>query len=230
VSAAVATGALRTYVRYLVPFTVLSAIALAPALWITLHLPLPVGPAQGKSVVAFSWMLGAVAWVPQLVLVAGVAPAMRAAGRGAPLSQLGALRHGMVGLVTMILPCLLAVAAIGLGSLALVLPGLALLVMLSVTGASTEPGMPGPLLDSIAFARANLKLVAIAVAAMLVVDLAVPGLARLITTTPLPKQPTAEQLAAYLRLPRIVIAAVVIVSPMIASVLAAVRLTARPRG
>ncbi|MBS1120415.1 MAG: hypothetical protein H6Q90_2643 [Deltaproteobacteria bacterium] len=220
--------ALRAYVRYLVPFTLLSALVLAPALWLTFQIPIPGEPAQATRILGFTSMLGAIAWIAQLVLVGGVAPAVRAVQLGAPLPQLRALGLGIAGLVKMVLPCLLAVAAIGLGSLALVLPGLALLVLLSVTGASTERGMPGPLLDSIAVVRANLKIVAIAVAAMLVLDLALPGVARMVTTTPLPKKPTVEQLAAYQHLARMVALALVIASPIIASVLAAIRVSARP--
>ena len=220
--------ALRTLVRYLAPIAVLTAIVGAPLLWITFHIPVPTEAAQARSLLRFSWAIAGSAWIAQLTLVGGVAPLVRAVAAGAPLSQLRALGHGIAGLVRMLLPCLLAVAAIAIGSVALVLPGLALLALLSLTGASTERSLPAPLLDSLAVVRANLKLVVAVVVGMVVLDLAIVGITQLILTAPLAKKPTPQQLGAYLELARITTLGIVAVTPLVACTLAAIRVRAKP--
>ncbi len=201
----------------------LSALLFGPVLWMVFHLRPPTDAAQAGSLVRLGFTISALAWIAQLALVAGVAPAVRSLEHGRPLSQLRAFTAGIVNLVRMMLPCLLAVAAIGLGSLAVVLPGLGLLVLLSLTGASTEPGLPAPLVDSLATVRANLRSVVIVIAVMLAVDLAIPFVAQLVAASALPKKPSADQLATYRRVPQLIVATLAIMSPVLASMLAAIR-------
>jgi hypothetical protein len=218
--------------RYFVPFLVLSVIAYSPLLlWIVFRTSAPTDAAQAQSLLRLTWIVAALAWVPQFVLVGGVAPAVRALAAGAPLSQVGALGHGLVGFVRMLLPCLLVAVAAAVGSLALVVPGLALVVLLSLTGASTERGLPGPLLDSIAVVRSRLGLVTLVVVAIVVVDLAIAVAAQLIFAAPIPKKTVAKQLDAILATYQVVLYVIagglVIVSPVVASVLAAIRVSRR---
>ncbi len=225
-SVAILGLALRAYVRYLIPWMLLSAIVFAPALWTVRAIPLPGDGAQARASIMFAWTVAGVAWIAQLLLVAGVAPGVRAVGQHAAISQVRSLGAGLTGLVRMVLPCLLAVAAIGLGMVAVVVPGFILLVLLSLTGASTERALPAPLLDSIAVVRRNRRAVVLAVAAMLVLDLGLPAVLQLAIGS-IPKQPTPDQLEACRQLARIVIAGLVIVSPLLASVLAAIHVRAR---
>jgi len=220
--------ALRTYVRYLVPLTLLSALVFAPVLWFVLRLPVPSDAAFAKQLLRVVWVLAASAWIAQYLLVGAVAPAVRAIASGEPLSQVRSLGRGFLGLARMLLPCLVAIVAIVIGSMALVLPGLALLALLALTGASTERGLPAPLLDSIAVARTNLRSVAITVVAIIVVDLAIVGVAYLVVAEPLPKKPAPAQLAAFRELAQIVTISLAAASPIAASVLAAIRVRARP--
>jgi hypothetical protein len=219
--------ALRTYVRYVVPLTLLSALVFAPLLWFILRLPVPGDAALAKKLYVVAWGVAASAWIAQYVLVGGVAPAARGLAMGKPLSQLRALRDGCAGLGRVLLPCLVAVAAIAVGGLALVVPGVVLVVLLALTGASEARGMPAPLLDSIAVARANLKTVVLVVVAIVVVDLALAGVAYLVLFEPLAKKPTPAQLEASRWVARSIAAGLVVISPLLASVLAAVRLRAR---
>jgi hypothetical protein len=217
--------------RYFVPFLVLSVIAYAPLLLLVLRSSAPTDAAAAQGLLRFAWVVGASAWVPQFVLVGGVAPAVRALAAGAPLSQVGALGHGLVGFVRMLLPCLLVAVAAAVGSLALVVPGLALVVLLSLTGASTERGLPGPLLDSIAAVRARLGLVTLVVIAIVAVDLAIAVAAQLIFAAPIPKKTVPKQLDAILATYQVVLYVVagglVVISPIVASVLAAIRVSKR---
>lgn len=219
--AAVLAPAVGIWLSYLAPLTVLSAVALSPLVAVALRTRVPVDRAGVDATVALGWKLIAVAWFGQLVLVGGAAAIVRHQP-----SQLRALGAGLVQLLRAIAPCIAAAAAIAIGSLALAVPGLVLLVLLSLTGASPERGLPAPLVDSIAVARTRVPVVALAVAGMLALDAAIGIVAHRALVVELPKHPAPAQLAAARDFVRAIALALVIASPLPATVLATIR--ARP--
>lgn len=226
------TLALRTWLRYLVPLTLLAAIALAPVIAIALRMRAPVDPAGARAVVAAGWGLIAIAALGQLVLVGGAAGILRArppqALQVSQPSQLRAFGAGLVQLVRAVVPCLAAAATIAIGGLALVVPGLVLLVLLALTGASPVRGVPAALADSIAAARTRLWAVALAVAAMLAIDVAIGVAAQRAFVVPLSRPPAPAQLAQVRLFVRVVVIALIVASPLPATVLATIRTRAAP--
>ena len=218
VEGAVVGPAIRTWIGHVVPLTLLSAIALAPLVAIAARVQVPADAAAARSVIQLGWTLLAVAWLGQFMLV-GAAAAMI----GAPGSQLRTFCGGFVQLVRAVVPCLVAAAAIAIGSLALVVPGVVLLALLALTGASRERGLPGPLLDSLAAARRQPLAVALAVAALFAIDAAIGGVAYRAFLAPLPVKPTPVQLAAVREFVRATALALVVTSPLPATVLATLR-------
>lgn len=218
-SASFLSSAMHSWVRYIVPLTLLSAIALAPVIAIALRVRAPLHPAGANATLTAGWAMLALAWLGQLVLVGGAS----AITRPAPASQLGAFRDGLAQLVRAIVPCLTAAVAIVIGSLALIVPGLVLLVLLALTGASRERGVPAPLLDSIAVTRTQLPAVALTVAAMLTVDAAIGVAAYRAFIVSWPRHPTPAHLAALPHALRVMALALVLVSPLPATVLATIR-------
>jgi hypothetical protein len=216
-------AAVQTWLRYVVPLTLLSAVALAPVIVIALRTRVPADPAGAKAVAATGWWMIGVAWSCQLVLVGGAS-----AMTGARPSQLRALAGGLRQLVRAIVPCLAAVAAVAIGCLALAVPGLVLVVLLALTGASRERGVPAMLADSIAAARKHLPAVAVTFGAMLAIDVVIGVLAHRLYAGALPKQPAPAQLVAARHVVHAIAAALVIVSPLPATVLAMIRARAEP--
>jgi hypothetical protein len=209
--------ALQTWLRYIVPLTLLSALALSPVLLVALMTPAPADAAAASALRVRAWELVALAAFCQLLLVGGASAA------SCKPSQLGALAGGAAQLVRAVVPCLAAAAAVAIGSLALVLPGLVLLVLLALTGASRERGAMAALLDSIAVAGIRFRSVAITVLAMLAIDVAVGVIAHRMFGAPLGKRPSAAQLVAARHLVYAIAAALVVVSPLAATVLATIR-------
>ena len=114
-------------------------------------------------------------------------------------------------------PTLLAATAIVLGLVAGGVPGLVLLVLLAWTAAEGSPEA------SAAAVRAQWKPVALAVAAMVAVDLAIPLAAQLaLVHVPL-KKPPASAFAASRAVLLATAGALLVVSPVAASVLARLR-------
>jgi len=208
-------AAIQTWLRYLVPLTLLSAVALSPLIAFALATRPPADLAAAKSVVSRGWTVLAFAWLGQLLLVGGAS----AMTTGRP-PQLRAFAGGLLQLVRAVLPCLAAVAAIAIGSLALAVPGVILLVLLSLTAASRERGLSAPLLDSIATVRRQWLAVALTVAALFAIDAAIGVLAFQRFVPPLPKQPTPAQLAGIRDFARAIVITLVVVSPLPATVLA----------
>jgi len=215
--------AVRTWLRYLVPLTVLSAIALSPLVALALATPAPADLTGVRPVLMLGWALLAIAWPSQLVLVGGASVMTRA-----PRSQLGALGGGFVQLVHAVVPCLVAAAAVAIGCLALAVPGPILLVLLALTGASRERGLPAPLVDSVAAARRQLLAVALAVAALVAIDAAIGLVAFRAFVVPLPAKPAPAQLAAIRDFVRAIALALVIASPLPATLLATIRARGEP--
>ncbi len=216
-------AAVRTWLRYIVPLTVLSAVALAPLVVIALGARTPGNAAQGGQLRTLAGAMLGAAWLGQLILVGGAAAMV-----GGRPSQLRALRDGFARLVRGVVPCLAAAVAIILGGVALVVPGALLLVLLSLTAASPVRGVPAALHDSIAVVRRHLPVVAITVAAMLVLDAAIGVACHRLFVTPLGKAPTPAQLMAIRSYVRAVALALVVISPLPAVLLATIRHRASP--
>ncbi|HET7505690.1 MAG TPA: hypothetical protein VFK02_31940 [Kofleriaceae bacterium] len=213
-------AALGTWLRYIVPLALLSAIALSPVIAIAARVSVPVDKSAASATLGTGWALLAIAWPCQLMLV-GAASAI-AGARSPRASQLRALRAGLGQLVRAIVPCLAAMVVIAIGSLALAVPGLVLIVLLALTGASTARGLPGPITESIAIARTRLPAVALAVATMLALDAAIGLSAYRELVGALPHQPTPAQLAAVRTFVRVIAVALVVVSPLPACVIASI--------
>lgn len=215
--------ALRTYARYAVPLTLLSVVVLAPLLYVAFRVPPPKDPIRARAALHLAWMLAGSAWMFQLVLVGAAAPLARAIARGEAPSQLRALGIAAVHLARGAVPALAAIAAVALGGLALVVPGLVLLVLFSLAAASPLPGLRAALEDSATCVREHARTVIAIVIAMLAIDLAIALVAKHVLVVPLGKRMAPAQLAAYRDVVRTVAVACVAVSPMIAAALAAVR-------
>ena len=212
----------RTCARYPVPLLALAVAALAPWILLAIAAPAPASRQAASGALRDAWLLGATAWIGQLLLVGATAPLVRALDAGAPPSQLRALGRGALGLLRAAVPWLAAVVAIAIGALALALPGLALLVLLSATAASEAPGLPGPLLESAARLRRALPVAVGAVAALLAIDLGAVAIAQaLLRPEAVAGKLRPEQLAALGGVPRIAALAAVAVAPPIAALLAA---------
>jgi hypothetical protein len=215
VHAAVVGPAVRTWVRYIVPLTLLSAIALSPLIVLAARVRAPADAAAIRPVIQLGWTLLATAWLGQLLLVGGAAAMLTK-----PPSQLRAFTRGFLQLIRAVLPCLVAALAVAIGSLALAVPGLVLLVLLSLTAASRERGLPAPLLDSLAAARRQLPAVALAVLALFALDATIGLVAYRAVLVPLPAKPTPLQFAAVRDFVRAIALALVVLSPLPATVLA----------
>jgi hypothetical protein len=211
-------SAIRAWLGHIVPLTLLSAIALSPLLVLALRVHAPADAAAARPVIQLGWTVLAVAWLGQFLLVGGPAAMLTE-----PPSQLRAFTRGLLQLVRAVVPCLVAGLAVALGTLALVLPGLMLLVLLSLTAASRERGLPAPLLDSIAAARRQLPAVALAVLALLALDAVIGLVAYRVFLAPLPAKPTPTQLAAVRDFVRAIALTLVVLSPLPATLLATLR-------
>jgi hypothetical protein len=219
---AVLGPAIRSWLHHLVPLTLLSALALSPLVAIAARVRPPADPAGSRAAIQLGWTLLAVAWLGQFLLVGGAAAMLTE-----PASQLRAFTRGLLQLVRAVVPCLVAVLAVAIGSLALVLPGLALLVLLSLTAASRDRGLPAPLLDSISAARRRLPAVALAVLALFAIDAAIGLIAHRAFIMPLAGKPAPAQLAAVRNFVRAIVLALVVLSPLPATVLAALHTRGR---
>jgi hypothetical protein len=213
----------RTWLRYVVPLTLIAALALCPVAYVAWRANVPADLVQARSVLHLGWLLAATAWMFQLVLVAAAVPAVRGVARDEPLAQGAALLAGVRGLARALVPCGVAVAAIVIGGVALVVPGLVLLVLFALTGASPRIGepLPAPLTDSVAMARANLRQVGLVVALVVAADLAIAAVMLMAFVPALPKKPPAELLVHVRACVRIVAVALIAVSPIAACALAA---------
>jgi hypothetical protein len=222
---------LRAWLRYVVPLTLLAALAFLPLLYVASRSGAAQDLIKARAQVRLGWVIGGCAWLCQLLLVAGVAPAVRGLARGQPLSQWRAFADGARNLVRGLVPWLIVVAAIALGGLALVVPGLLLAVLLSLTGASTRLGEPPPaaLVDSVDVVRRAFGRVVLLVVAIVVVDLAITFALQTALVPHITKKVAAAKLLpvrTFVRTLPLVLAAV---SPLVACALAAMyeRLTRR---
>jgi hypothetical protein len=216
--------ALRAWLRYVVPLTLLSAIATSAIGVFALRLGYATDAAGARMQVGLGWACLGSAWIAQFVLVAAVAPAVRALAAGPPLSQRRARTEGARGRVRGRAPGRGAAAAVAIGGIALVIPGLALLALLALTGASDQLDAPLPaaLSDAVAVARANLRPVIATVVAMIALDAAIGAIAQLTLVHALPKKPPPASLHACRTFVRAIAIALIALSPLPACALAAV--------
>ena len=217
--------ALRSWLRYVVPLTVLAVIPFIPVWFFAMRVTTPVDAAAAKSTVLVGYGLVAIAWVCQLVVVGAVAPAVRAVAAGETPPQLAILARGVHGIVGAIVPSIVVAAAVFAGSLALVVPGLVVLGLLAPTGASREIGkpLPRPLVDALAVTRKAMPMAIAIGVALLVIDAAIPiVLHRLMVVPVQPKNPPHDALEHVRLFVRATAGALAIVSPLIAAHVAAV--------
>lgn len=220
--------AARTLARYLVPLAAATLLVVAPWAIVALRAPWPRNLAGGNLALVNAFGIAATAWIATFVLVGAAAPLVRALHAGAPLSQPRAIVAAVANTVRMALPCLAASAAVLVGGLALVVPAFVLMVVLALTGASTERGMPAPLVDSIARVRERWKPVALIVGVMLVVDVALATGAWKLVAMPFGRKLAPAQWATYGNIARIVVLGIAVTAPMFATLLAACAVRARP--
>ena len=214
----------RTWIRYLVPLTCLAAVTMVLVELTAVRAGLPGDVAAARIEMHLGWELAATAWIFQLVLVAGAAPMVRAVATDAPLTQTAALWQGLRGVARAFVPIGMAVFAIVLGSVALVIPGLVLLGLFSLTGASDrldEP-LPAALIDSAATVRAHAKQVALVIAIMIAADTAIALAAHVAILPSLGKKPAVTSLVAARSFVRAIALALVVVSALPACALAAI--------
>jgi hypothetical protein len=213
--------ALRTLARYVVPLAMTSVLVTAPLLAIAVRSPWPRNLPTANAALGRAYVLAAAAWMVTFLLVAAAAPLARSVAAGAPLSQPRALLAAFANTARLAVPGLAAIAAVVIGGLALVVPGLLLMVLLSLTGASEERGMPAPLVDSVAAVRARWRPVAAVVAIMIVVDVALVFVAWKLTAVPFAKKLTPAQWATFGNVARVTALGVLATAPIFATLLAA---------
>jgi hypothetical protein len=215
---------LRTWVRYVVPLTLIAAIVMSAVAYTGYAAIPPNDVAQGRAQLHLGWELAATAWIFQFLLVAAAAPLVRSVARTQPLSQPRALLAAIRQVLYALVPVGMAVIAIGVGFVALVVPGVLLLGLLSLTAASERVGEPLPaaLEDSIAVVRAHAKEVALVVAIVIAADLALALAAHLILVPVLAKKATTAMLLPTRTFVRVVALGLVALSSLPACALAAV--------
>ena len=183
--------------RYVVPLTLITAAVMIVFVLTGARIRPAVDLANARSQLHVGWLLAAFAWVFQLVLVAAAAPMVRAVAAGRELSQVAAFVAGVRNVLRAAVPIAVVLAAIVLGMVAVVVPGLLLLGLFSLTGASerlADP-LPAALADSAAIVRAHAKEVAVILAIIIAADLAVAAISHLAILPTLEKKMTAAQLA-----------------------------------
>lgn len=215
----------RAWLRYLVPLTLLSIIALAPIVYVAWKTGAPRDIVTARAQMRLGWMFAGVTWACQLWLVAGVMPAVHSIADREPLSQLRVLWVGLARLVKAAVPCAIAVIAIVFGGLALVVPGALLLVLLAPTGASPllGNGPAAPLVDTIEAVRKNLKMIAILIGAIIAIDLAIVLASQTALLPTVSKKVAPSKLLPIRTYVRVVAIALVAFSPLAACALAATR-------
>ena len=221
---------MRTYVRYLIPLTLLAVIACAPIVYAALRARVPLDASSARGMLRDTIAIGATAWIWQLILAGAAAVMAEGVAAGAPLSQRAALWRGLGGL----LRAVRAVPRSG-GSNRRRRPragGAGARFAGAAVADRREPrrGVPAALNDSIAAARQHLRPTAIVrVRDRRARRREIVLVARFALAVPLPKKPSPLQLIGYPRMLVVAVVALVLVSPLAACALAAIRHHARPR-
>jgi len=205
----------KAYARFAGPIAIATVVAMAPVWMLAMRATAPTDAAQIGSSDRLAWLMVGLAFVGQLVLVGAVAATRTSR------SQLDALGDTLLGLLRAIVPCLVAVLAIVVGSLALALPGLALVALLAGTGAHTSENVPTRevLARTIAAARPHALVIGAIAFGMIAIDVgAVLALHKLIVVIPAKPQPA--QLAVTVTFVRAVAGVLVATAPLFATALA----------
>lgn len=214
---------LRAWLRYVVPLTVLAALAFLPLLYVAWRAGAAQDLARARAQVRFGWIVAGSALAFQLLVVAGVAPAVRGVVRGQPLSQWRAFVDGGRNLLRGVVPWCIAIAAVLLGGVALVVPGVLLLGLLALTGASDRLGEPPPaaLVDSVDVVRASFARVAIVVAVIVLANVAITYGVQTAFVPHITRKVPAAKLLPIRTFVRVVPLALAAVAPIAACALAA---------
>ena len=215
--------ALRTLVRYIVPLALASVLVTAPLLALAFRAPWPRNLPTANAALGRAFVIAGIAWIATFLLVAAAAPLARSLAAGTPLSQPRALVAAIASVFRMALPCLAASAAVAIGGLALVVPALVLMVLLSLTGASEERGLPAPLVDSVAAVRARWQPIALIVAIMIAVNVALVFIAWKVVAVPFAAKLKPAQWATFGNVARVVALGVLATAPLFGTLLAAAR-------
>jgi hypothetical protein len=224
--------ALRSWLRHVAPLTLVSVVVMSPLAIYAFSLDTAQNLATARTHMRAGFVIGAIAWMFQLVLVGGVAPAVFATvGREAG-SQIDVLARGLRRALRAVVPCVLAVCAILAGFIALVIPGFVLLILLSPVAATptiNEP-LPAPLVAAVSAARRDFAAFVIAYLSLLFVDAAIPIVANALVAAPLPaKNPSPEALARATDFVRVIALAFVALSPLPACAIAAAYANSAPQ-
>ena len=217
--------AVKTWLRYIVPLTLLAAIVLGPVAVLAHAIAPPLDLPHARIAIHVGWILAGTVWVLQLLLVSAAAPLVASVARDAPLSQPRAFLAAARGLGRGFVPWCVAIAAIILGGIAFVVPGVLVLGLVALTGASDQLGepLPAPLLDSVAVVRAHAREVAIALAIIVATCFAIALAAHLAIAPSLPKtKPPIAVLAPARTFVQVVALALIAGSALPACVLAAI--------
>ncbi len=191
--------------RNLIPIAVSTVIACGPLLWFALSARVPVHAAGAAALTRTVIAVAASGVVSTLVLVGAVAPLVERVALGTRCGPIANLKLALRGLAGAVLPVGLASAVVFVGGLALVLPGLVLLVLVAWTGASDAPDAIGRVVDSATRARRDATAIAITLITAILVVAAVIVLVRVSFPAP-PKKPTAAHWRTYQPLAHAVLA------------------------
>lgn len=208
--------ALRAWLRYLVPLTLLAIIACVPMWWIALRAPAPPDVKHARILMRVAWALASTAWICQLWLVAAAAPAVHSIADGKPLSQVAALTTGLRALAVKFIPVLIAVLAIALGTVTLVVPGVLLLVLLAATGAVDSHT------EAVSVARADMKRLALILAGVIAGALVIALACQLAIVPAIGKKVAAPKLLPIRTFVRVLAVALTAYAPIAACAIAAV--------
>ncbi|MFN0252422.1 MAG: hypothetical protein ACKV2T_36435 [Kofleriaceae bacterium] len=214
-------------VRYLAPIAVVCALVMAPVAMFALGVKSPGNAKQAGVVLRVAWLCATSGMLALLVLVAGLAPILRAASLGRPLSQLAALGIGVRGLVRAIVPVVLVLCAVAMGLVALAVPGVLLYVLFVFAPASDASGLDAKLADSIAIVRVQWRSIASVIIATMFALAVVVAVQQLMLPIPLGKTPPKAQLALFPQLVRILATTMMGIVPIAALALASIDASVR---
>jgi hypothetical protein len=224
--------ALRSWLRYVAPLTLVSAIVMSPLAIYAFSLDTAHDLATARTHMRTGYAIGAVAWMLQLVLVGGVAPAVFATVGREPGAQIDVLARGLRRALRAVVPCALAVCAIMVGLIAVVVPGLVLLILLSPVAATPSIGepLPAPLVAAVSAARRDFAAFVIAYLSLIFIDAAIPIVANALVAAPLPaKNASPEALVRATDFVRSIALAFVALSPLPTCAIAAAYANSAPQ-
>jgi len=211
--------ALRTWIRYAVPLTLLAAIAFVPVIVFGWTRDVPADAAAARSTALVGYGLGVIAWVFQLALVGAVAPAVRGMADNGPGSQWQILTRGLRSGFAGLAPAAVVTMAVLVASVALVVPGVIVLGLLAPAAASREVGapMPAPLVDTLAVTRRSVGAAIGLAVAILAIDVGIAVAVHALLAVPVAtKMPSAASLERARSCVLATIGALVAISPLVA--------------